>query len=116
MAFLPLIGKIATIAVEALGSHLQKKRKRAMAKAVTELQNKNFLTKNQLYQLEKDFLMYGNYNIQTTDGIIKLRGNLNNRTAFLEEMLNGKIKGVMDKYLKETSGYEIYSHQLNLYV
>ena len=116
MALLPLIGKIATIAVEALGSHLQKKRKRAMAKAVTELQNKNFLTKNQLYQLEKDFLMYGDYNIQTTDGIIKLLGNLNNRTAFLEEMLNGKIKGVMDKYLKETSGYEIYSHQLNLYV
>ena len=60
--------------------------------------------------------MYGNYNIQTTDGLIKLLGNLNNRTAFLEEMLNGKIKGVMDKYLKESSGYEIYSHQLNLYV
>ena len=64
LAFLPLIGKIATIAVEALGSHLQKKRKRAMVKAVTEMQNNQFLTSNQLYQLENDFLMYGDYNVQ----------------------------------------------------
>ena len=30
VAFLPLIGKIATIAAEALGSHLQRKRQKAM--------------------------------------------------------------------------------------
>ena len=29
----PILGKFATIAIEALGSHLQKKRRRAMAKA-----------------------------------------------------------------------------------
>ena len=44
-AFLPLIGKIATIAIEALGSHLQKKRQRAMIKAVNHLQSRQFLTK-----------------------------------------------------------------------
>ena len=31
-------------------------------------------------------------------------------------MLNGKVRGIMDKYLKENIGYEIYSHQINLYV
>ena len=31
-------------------------------------------------------------------------------------MLNGKVRGIMDKYLKENKGYEIYSHQINLYV
>ena len=41
VAFLPLIGKIATIAAEALRSHLQKKRQRAMIKAV----NKNAVQK-----------------------------------------------------------------------
>ena len=116
LAFLPLIGKIATIAVEALGSHLQKKRKRAMVKAVTEMQNNQFLTRNELYQLEKDFLMYGEYNVRSTDGIIRMLSNLTNRTAFLENMLNGKVRGIMDKYLKENTGYEIYSHQINLYV
>ena len=113
LAFLPLIGKIATIAVEALGSHLQKKRKRAMVKAVTEMQNNQFLTNNELYQLEKDFLMHGDYNVRSTDGIIKMLSNLTNRTAFLENTLNGKVRGIMDKYLKENTGYEIYSHQIN---
>ena len=116
LAFLPLIGKIATIAVEALGSHLQKKRKRAMVKAVTEMQNNQFLTRNELYHLEKDFLMYGEYNVRSTDGIIRMLSNLTNRTPFLENMLNGKVRGIMDKYLKENTGYEIYSHQINLYV
>ena len=87
-----------------------------MVKAVTEMQNNQFLTSNQLYQLEKDFLMYGDYNVQSTDGIIKMPSNLNNRTAFLENMLNGKVRGIMDKYLKENTGYEIYSHQINLHV
>ena len=49
VAFLPLIGKIATIAAEALGSHLQRKRQRAMIKAVNEMQSKRFLTRNELY-------------------------------------------------------------------
>ena len=69
VTFLPLIGQIATIAAEALGSHLQKKRQRAMIKAVNEMQSKRFLTKNELYKLEKDFLMYGEYDVQTTDGV-----------------------------------------------
>ena len=71
-----------------------------MVKAVTEMQNNQFLTSNQLYQLEKDFLMYGDYNVRRTDGIIKMLSNLTNRTAFLENMLNGKVRGIMDKILK----------------
>ena len=42
-----------------------------MVKAVTEMQNNQFLTSNELYQLEKDFLMYGEYNITSTDGTLK---------------------------------------------
>ena len=64
----PIVGKIATIAIEALGSHLQKKRRRAMAKALERLESKQFLNKNQLYKLDHDFLMFGDYEIQTTDG------------------------------------------------
>ena len=45
--------------------------------------------------------MYGEYNVRSTDGIIRVLSNLTNRTAFLENMLNGKVRGIMDKYLKE---------------
>ena len=116
MPFLPLTGKIATIAVEALGSHLQRKRQRAMVKAVNHLQSKQFLTRNQLYTLEKDFLMYGEYDVQSTDGLIKALKNLNNRTVYLEKMLNGHFENIVMRYVKETRGLDIYAHQVNLYV
>ena len=55
---LPIIGKLATIAIEALESHLQKKRKRAMAKALGRMESSQLLTKNQFYKLDNDFLMF----------------------------------------------------------
>ena len=116
VAFLPLIGKIATIAAKALGSHLQRKRQKAMIKAVNEMQSKRFLTRNELYKLEKDFLMYGEYDVQTTDGVIHVLQNLNNRTAYLESTINGQNINAMLQYLSDSRGIEIYSHQVNLYV
>ena len=116
VAFLPLIGKIATIAAEALGSHLQRKRQKAMIKAVNEMQSKRFLTRNELHKLEKDFLMYGEYDVQTTDGVIHVLQNLNNRTAYLESMINGQNINAMLQYISDSRGIEIYSHQVNLYV
>ena len=79
---LPIVGKLATIAIEALGSHLQRKRRRALAKALEKMQSQQFLQRNQLFKIKQDFLMYGDYEVQTTDGMIKLLRNLNNRTEF----------------------------------
>ena len=87
-----------------------------MIKAVNHLQSRQFLTRNQLYTLEKDFLMYGEYDVQDTDGLINALKNLNNRTVYMERMLNGHFTNVMMKYIKESRGLEIYSHQVNLYV
>ena len=47
-----------------------------MIKAVNEMQSKRFLTRNELYKLEKYFLMYGEYDVQTTDGVIHLSQQL----------------------------------------
>ena len=114
---LPIVGKIATIAIEALGSHLQKKRRRAMAKALGRMESSQFLTKNQLYKLDKDFLMFGDYEIQTTDGMIKLLGNLNNRTLYLEKIITGQDPNAAKNYLKDTMrGTEIFSHQVQMYM
>ena len=95
---------------------MQKKRQRAMIKAVNEMQSKRFLTRNELYKLEKDFLMYGEYDVQSTDGVIHVLQNLNNRTGYLESMINGQNINAMLQYLSDTRGIEIYSHQVNLYV
>ena len=116
LAFLPLIGKVATIAVEALGSYLQRKRNKAIAKALEAIQSGRFLEKNHLYKLDKDFVMYGEYDVQSTDGLIKLLSNLNNRTVTLEDMLNGKFRLITNRYLENYRGTEIYAHQVSMYV
>ena len=113
----PIIGKLATIAIEALGSHLQKKRRRAVAKALERLESKQFLNKNQLYKLDHDFLMFGDYEIQTTDGMIRLLGNLNNRTQYLEKIITGKDPTTARNFLKNNlRGTEIFSHQVQMYM
>ena len=77
-----------------------------MIKAVNEMQSKRFLTRNELYKLEKDFLMYGEYDVQTTDGVIHVLQNLNNRTAYLESMINGQNINAMLQYLSDSRGIE----------
>ena len=114
---LPVIGKLATIAIEALGSHLQRKRRSALAKALEKMQSRQFLTKNQLHKLKQDFLMYGDYDVQSTDGMIRLLRNLNDRTTNLEDMLNGKDSRLASLYLNlNLRGTQVYAHQLNMYI
>ena len=72
-----------------------------MIKAVNEMQSKRFLTRNELYKLEKDFLMYGEYDVQTTDEVIHVLQNLNNRTAYLESMINGQNINAMLQYISD---------------
>ena len=111
----PVFGKLATIAIEALGSHLQRKRKSAMAKALNRMEEQ-FLNKNQLHKIKQDFLMYGDYDVQSTDGMIRLLRNLNGRTTNLEDMLNGRDSKLASLYLRYNyRGTQIYAHQLNMY-
>ena len=62
-AALPAIGKLATLAVEELGSYLQRKRNNALTKALQLLDQDMEHTRNMMHQLEKDFLLYGEYEI-----------------------------------------------------
>ena len=114
---IPILGKLATIAIEALGSHFQKKRRRAMAKALERMESSQFLTKNQLYKLDNEFLMFGDYEIQTTDGMIRLLGNLNNRTQYLERIITGKDLTAARNYLRNNvRGTELFTHQVQKYM
>ena len=60
-AALPAIGKLATLAVEELGAYLQRKRNKALKVALQELDKRVRVTRNEMHQLEKDFLLYGEF-------------------------------------------------------
>ena len=61
--------------------------------------------------------MFGDYEIQTTDGMIRLLGNLNNRTQYLEQIITGKDPTTARNFLKNNlRGTEIFSHQVQMYM
>ena len=86
-AVLPAVGKLATLAVEKLGSYLQKKGNTALTKALQLLDHDLQQTRNMIHQLEQDFILYGEYDVNSTQSIINLLGKLNGSTDSLEGWL-----------------------------
>ena len=61
--------------------------------------------------------MFGDYEIQTTDGMIRLLGNLNKRTQYLEKIITGKDPTTARNFLKNNlRGTEIFSNQVQMYM
>ena len=112
---LPAIGKLATLAVEELGSYLQRKRNRAMTVAMNRLDDNVAATRNQMHLLEKDFLLYGEYDVNSTQSIIGLLDSLNKRTSGLERWLNGSSTQWLKLFFNNKEGLHTYSHMWNLY-
>ena len=115
-AALPAIGKLATLAVEELGAYLQRKRNKALKVALQELDKKVTIPRNERHQLEKDFLLYGEFDMNSTVSIIELLDSLDNRTSYLERILEMEVKEWTSKFLDLSNGPTMYSHMLQLYI
>ena len=115
-AALPAIGKLATLAVEELGAYLLRKRNKALKVALQELDKKMTISRNEMHQLEKDFLLYGEFDINSTVSIIELLDSLDNRTSYLERILEMEVKEWTSKFLDLSNGPTMYSHMLQLYI
>ena len=60
-AFIPALAGLATIAVESIGSFLQRKHNAALAKGIKAIKTDQKLAWNSVKQIEDDFLLYGKY-------------------------------------------------------
>ena len=116
LAALPALGKLATLAIEELGAYLQRKRNRALKVALQELDQKVGMSLNEMHQLEREFLLYGEYDVNSTMSIIKLLDSLDNRTSNLERILEMKIRQWTDRFYDFSSGPAMYSHMFQLYI
>ena len=114
-AALPAIGKLATLAVEELGAYLQRKRNKALKVALQELDREKKQMRNEMHLLEKDFLLYGEFDVNSTMSIIELLDSLDNRTSYLERILQMKVKAWNEKFLLKANGPAMYGHILQLY-
>ena len=115
-AALPALGKLATLAIEELGAYLQRKRNRALKVALQELDQKVGMSLNEMHQLEREFLLYGEYDVNSTTSIIKLLDSLDDRTSNLERILEMKIREWTDRFYDFSSGPAMYNHIFQLYI
>ena len=115
-AALPTLGKLATLAIEELGAYLQRKRNRALKVALQELDQKVGMSLNEMHQLSKELLLYGEYDVNSTTSIIKLLDSLDDRTSNLERILEMKIRQWTDRFYDYSSGPAMYSHMFQLYI
>ena len=117
-ALFPAIAGLATIAVESLNSFLQRKRNKAMASGMMAIRQDQSLAWNSLKQLEKDFLLYGKYNVAQLQDVVSTVNGLQNRTMQLERLLTGQDMFTlqMAHMLPDVSGRMTFIHKMNLYV
>ena len=54
------------------------------------MDNKIRVTLNEMHQLEKDFLLYGEFDINSTKSIMEMLDSLHNKTSTLENILEMK--------------------------
>ena len=91
---------LATIAVESIGSFLQKKCNAALIKSLNTIKTDQSLAWNSIKQLEDDFLMYGKYNLDGLEKIIHTVNHLGDRVHHMETLLLGKDYSVaMQQFL-----------------
>ena len=110
------VGALITLAKESISAHLSRKRSKAIARAMSQMDSNNEKTKNQLQLLEKDFLMYGDYDINSTASIVSMLKYLGNRTSSIERWVKLKEPSWSYHYMDQTHGPAMYAHHLHIYL
>ena len=110
------IGALATMAVESISHHIQKKRNKAIAKAMTHMAQNIKMNNHEVHMLQRDFLLYGDYNLNSTEQILKVLQSVDGRTSLLEYWLNTSDSHWTNSYTNHLNGVAIYNHQMQLYI
>ena len=97
-AFIPALAGLATIAVESIGSFLQKKHNAALSKGLNAIKSDQSLAWNSIKQLEDNFLLDGKYNLDSLEKIIHTVNHLGERVHQMEELLMGKDHSVATQH------------------
>ena len=117
-AFIPALAGLATIAVESIGSFLQKKHNTALSKGLIAIKSDQSLAWNSIKQLEDIFLLYGKYNLDSLEKIIHTINHLGDRVHQMEKLLLGKDHTVATQQFLHSSyiGRLLFAHKLNIYL
>ena len=120
---IPIGTSLITLAAEAISAHLQRNRVKAVQKGLKRLEadkskdrreRKLFL--NSLRQVEKDFIMVGEYNINSTESIISSINDMTSQNAEVEKAVVGYLEKWPSLYLSTQRSLTLYATQMHLVI
>ena len=112
-----LVSSFVGLAYEGISSFLQHKRNNASHKAVNAMNNKANIQHNKLMKLDDTMLMYGIYNVETLETLIKTVHKIHNATSLHEKLFAGEHNHSIFRILYTHSlGLQHYSTNSLLYL
>ena len=79
---------LVTLAIEAIGSYLQRKRNKAMATAMDALHEVQLDTYDKLQRHRKDLLLYGTYSLKSMNAVLNtLQGMYTNQATLYKKQI-----------------------------
>ena len=105
----PITGFIG-LAYDDISSFLHYRRQKALQKAVNVMKDKVDIQCNKIFHLEDSMVMYGVYNSDTLQDLIKTVHKLHNTTTWNDRLFSGQIKDWYHWYLTTRS---INQHAIN---
>ena len=103
---------LITLAVESLGSYLCGKQEKQINDAVIAMREDNTAVQNMLQQYSNGFLMYGHYNVESLEKVIRIVNSLHARQTQLEELFAKTQSGCIDEVIDAIS----FNFDLHLYM
>ena len=105
-----LVSGFIGLAYEGISSFLQHKQNKALHKAVNAMNEKANIQHNKLMKLDSSMMMYGIYNAETLEKLIKTVHCIHNTTSFHEKLFAGDHNHATFRILyAHTSGLQHYS-------
>ena len=111
-----LVSSFIGLAYEGISSFLQHKCNKALHKAVYAMNNKANIQQNKLMKLDDTMLMYGIYNAETLEKLIKTVHKIRNTTSSHEKLFAGNTIVLYLEYFMHTLGLQHYSTNSLLYL
>ena len=116
--FHAIISGFVGLAFEGISSFLHNKRHKALHKAVKAMSIQTDIQRNKLMHLENTLVMYGIYNAETLEKIVKTAHALHSKQLSYENLFAGKISAAYKFYsqIHATQGIQHYAVNLMLYL
>ena len=115
-ALIPTIADLVTLAVESVSGYLQNKRNRNIAAAVNALSRENGHIKNQLNRNKEDLLLYGEFNMNSTEELVETLQEMYSRQTLVEEVVSNLTRNWSAVYLENPAGAALYCSEASIYL